>query len=182
METLYTWDLGIYRFINTHLTAAWLDPAVSLLSSTLFWAVVMAIALGVATALRKTRALKILAAIGVAIAVTDATTTYVLKPNFNRVRPCHYLEGARRVGNICGSREGMPSNHAANGMAAAVLLGIFASQSWFWLALFFVLIVGFTRIYLGVHYPTDILVGYLFGASFGAIVALFFRPLMGRKK
>lgn len=178
---LYTWDLGIYRLINTHLTAPWLDPVVSLLSSTAFWAVLMALAFGMAAMRRKTRALKLLAAIAVAIAISDATTTYVLKPNFNRVRPCHYLEGARRVGNICGSREGMPSNHAANGMAAAVLLGIFASQSWFALALFFALIVGFTRIYLGVHYPADILVGYLFGAGFGAFTALFFRPFIGRK-
>ncbi len=181
METLYSWDLGVYRFINTHLTATWLDPTISLLSSTLFWTVLMALAFGVAATLRKTRALKLLAAIAVAIAISDATTTYLLKPKFNRVRPCHYLEGARRVGNICGSREGMPSNHAANGMAAAILVGIFASQSWFVLALFFALIVGFTRIYLGVHYPTDILVGYLFGTGFGALVALFFRPLLGRK-
>jgi len=87
------------------------------------------------------------------------------------VRPCHHQMDARRVGGICGSEFGMPSNHAANGMATVVVLANFAPRAWTLVALAVVLITGYSRVYLGVHYPGDVAAGFAFGALLGAAVS-----------
>ncbi len=178
---LHAWDLVVYRFINLRLTDNSFDWTVLLLSSGVTWVVVYLFALALALTFKNTRAVKILGCVAFAISLSDGISYYVLKPYFQRVRPCHYTMDARRVNGICGSEFGMPSNHAANGMAATTVLAAFASRTWFLAALISTLVVGFTRVYLGVHFVGDVLAGYVFGIVFGAAsVALFF-PFMLRK-
>lgn len=177
VQALANWDLSLYRFINLRLTAGWLDPIVLLLSSELFWAMVLFAFVLIAVLRRDTAAMKMLTVVVIAIGVSDVLSSQVLKPKLGRIRPCHGLE-VRRVNNICGSGFGMPSNHASNGMAVATLIGLFAPRPWFLVSLVFVVLTGFTRVYLGVHYPGDVLVGYAFGALWGLILGGLFGPLL----
>jgi undecaprenyl-diphosphatase len=180
-DVLHSWDLFLYWFVNRTLTSPWLDRIALFFSSTEVWS---ALTLGVflyCLVRRQKRALKILGCLLVAVSLTDSVSYYFLKPVFQRVRPCHYLQ-SRRVNGICGSEFGMPSNHAANGVAVTTVLAVFASRFWLFAGVISSLIVGFTRVYLGVHFPGDVLAGYGFGILFGLFVSAVFYPLVGKKK
>jgi undecaprenyl-diphosphatase len=84
-----------------------------------------------------------------------------LKHFFAAPRPCEVLPDVRLL-EPCG-RNSFPSNHAINMAAVAVYVGLFYSRLLPWLAVVAVL-VGISRIYVGVHYPLDVFFGWLWGA------------------
>jgi undecaprenyl-diphosphatase len=104
-----------------------------------------------------------------ATAAADAIAYQILKPSFGRLRPCHALESVRLLVN-CGGQYGFVSNHAANMFASMTTLGIFYRKSRPYL-LGFAGLIAFTRVYVGVHYPGDVLFGGLLG--FGLAYAFF---------
>jgi undecaprenyl-diphosphatase len=102
------------------------------------------------------------------ILITDQINSSVLKNMIARPRPCHVVDGAYIIENIrllvsCGSGFSFPSSHAANSFAAATLLSIYY-QKLSWLFILLAAIVGFSRIYVGVHFPLDVICGAVVGA------------------
>ncbi|MBT3997599.1 MAG: phosphatase PAP2 family protein [Candidatus Marinimicrobia bacterium] len=115
-------------------------------------------------------------AIGILFATfifTDVVCAQIIKPLVGRLRPSHdNLEGLRLLVGA-GGQFGFVSNHAANSFAAAFVLGSFYKKIRVPL---FVLatVIAFSRIYVGVHYPADIIVGALVGILFGGLVLKLF--------
>lgn len=105
------------------------------------------------------------------ITFTDQITN-VFKRGFERPRPCRaegVMEFARFVAKRCGLY-GFFSGHAANSMAAAVFAGLLLKpyyKNLIFILLFWSAIVAYSRIYVGVHYPIDILCGWTFGGITG---------------
>lgn len=101
-------------------------------------------------------------------AVTDSLTAQVLKPLFGRLRPCYDPEMQALVRGLvdCGGLYSMPSNHAANhfGLAAFWYFSLRAmdGRKWNWLW-FWAGAICYAQVYVGKHYPSDILVGALMG-------------------
>lgn len=85
-----------------------------------------------------------------------------LKHFFERVRPCSELDGVRVLVG-CGKSFSMPSNHAVNAFAFITPFFILQRNRVRYLFVAVALIVGFSRIYVGVHYPSDVIVGALIG-------------------
>lgn len=118
--------------------------------------------------------LLVVALIVVMITATDQLAN-LFKQGFERPRPCreeHLKELIRFVAPRCG-RHGYFSAHAANSMAFAVFLGLLFRRSHRYLAIFLLFwasAVGFSRIYVGVHYPLDTLTGLAVGALAGFLV------------
>ncbi len=119
---------------------------------------------------------------GLALLLADQTSSHLLKPLIGRLRPCHTLEGVNLLVG-CGGGKAMPSSHAANAFAQAVLFAVFATRVR-WPLLIFAGLVAISRVFVGVHYPGDVLVGSCLGAGIGALVAygfvLFERRFAGR--
>jgi undecaprenyl-diphosphatase len=91
---------------------------------------------------------------------------------FERTRPCHELSLTPNVLVNCGNNGSMPSSHAANHFAVAVFFILLygfknLKNTVFWFTWAF--LIAFSRIYNGVHYPSDVIVGALLGASIGFI-------------
>lgn len=117
--------------------------------------------------------------IAVLIAFTDQTCN-LFKHTFQRLRPCNNpdLSSIIRIVQVRKSYSFF-SGHAANTMAVATFLYLVLKQHFKYFGWLFLwpLIFAYSRIYLGLHYPGDILAGYFFGAVFGSLIYLLYRRL-----
>jgi undecaprenyl-diphosphatase len=101
--------------------------------------------------------------------------SYNLKQIFERPRPCTILEDVHLLVG-CGSSYSMPSNHAVNSFAFVAPFLILFRNRIRYVFLIIAFFVSFSRIYVGVHYPSDIIAGGLFGAALAlSLTALYNR-------
>ncbi len=108
-------------------------------------------------------------AIVLVITLSDQFTSSFMKPFFERLRPCKDPDLANVVNQVdrCGGRYGFASSHAANTMGLAFFLFLFEKRSTFTVTmLIWAFFVGFSRVYLGVHFPGDVVVGFVVGIVF----------------
>jgi len=115
-----------------------------------------------------------------AVGFTDFTSSSLLKPAFERSRPCQQFAEDEYILRVnCGPGKSFPSSHAANHMCLAVFLFIMGlnikKKIYFGWLFPWALIVGFAQIYVGVHFPVDVLMGFIWGAIVGFAFAKLFR-------
>lgn len=115
------------------------------------------------------------------ITFTDQITNLFKKVLVMRLRPCYNPEIddiIRLVKRSCGGKYGYFSGHASNSMSVAIFIGLIFKSKFKYLPLllvFWALVMGYSRIYIGVHYPLDVLSGMLFGAFSGFIFFKVFK-------
>ena len=177
LSELIAFDEATFRFINQQLASPFLDSLMMFISNRYTWVLVGLLFLLFACAFMRRTLLPLCLMMALTIGLTDLVTYQVLKPTFARDRPCRQFQDIHLVPEFCGGDHGFPSNHAANGMAVTVLLAL-NSNGWVALtALLMTILVGFSRIYLGVHFPGDVLAGFLCGAIFGLIIHVLIQLL-----
>jgi len=108
----------------------------------------------------------------ISLTLSDQFTSSFMKPYFQRLRPCldQSLAIVVEIVKGCGGKYGFASSHAANTMGLAVfyLMLLKTKKKILAYAIFtWALMVGYSRAYLGVHYPGDVIVGFLVGGFFG---------------
>lgn len=107
-----------------------------------------------------------------AVALSDQINSSFLKFLIERPRPCSALPNVHLLVG-CGSGYSFPSSHAVNNFACAILLSYFLPR-WTWAFFTFAAVVSYSRIYVGVHYPADVLAGAIVGLLCGALVIVIY--------
>lgn len=113
-----------------------------------------------------------------AIGLADQISNHVFKDVFLRWRPGYNLEIKHLVHNVVADGElyrgridaSFLSSHAANMFALATFVGLTTTRKTLWLGFFIAALIAYSRIYLGVHYPADILCGALLGSFLGWLI------------
>jgi undecaprenyl-diphosphatase len=169
LDRLEALDIRLYRALNSAGQLAY-DPTMRVISDRMTWWVVAAFVTLYVLWKRDRRTWAAWIFILFAIGVSDGLTYFVLKEYFQRHRPCYLLSGLRLVQDGCGSRFGFPSNHAATGMTVSVLSAYLFRAPWTVVVFMGAVIVGYSRIYLGVHFPGDILGGFIEGTILATVL------------
>jgi undecaprenyl-diphosphatase len=128
---------------------------------------------------------KILVATAFLILISDQVSVAV-KNLVQRERPCHQehiISQLHQVNHRCGGQYGFYSSHASNTMSLSVLCILLLRTTYvFWGMLLWAISIGYSRIYLGVHFPGDILVGWLAGFLLGLVTWSILKKFIKEKQ
>jgi undecaprenyl-diphosphatase len=177
MEEILELDREIFLELNSSFHNPWLDQLMMFLTTTSAWIPLYLFLLYLLIKNFRKETWTVLLAIALTILLADQITSTFMKPFFERLRPSHepdLREMVKIVDQYRGGKYGFASSHAANTFGIATLMWLVLKMYRPWIALLFVwtVIVGYTRVYLGVHYPGDILAGFFVG-FLSALAAYF---------
>ena len=179
------WDRAVFRIINGELTHPFLDSILPWMRISNHWLPLYLFLLAFVTINFRTRGLWWFIFFVSTIALTDMIGTYIFKHNIQRLRPCNdpeFFMHVRLLLDRCAGGFSFISNHAANhfGMATFFYLTfrkILPRVAW--IAFAWAAVVAYAQVYIGVHYPIDILAGILLGILVGYMTANLFNKRFG---
>jgi undecaprenyl-diphosphatase len=168
-------DKELFLFLNSFHSPFW-DSVMRILTDKEVWIPMYLIILWYLFRRTRRLVLVIFLFLVTSIVVSDQLSNILFKDMFQRLRPCHEptLTGlVHIVREKCGGLYGFVSSHASNSFNFAIFsLLIIRRRGYTIFILTWAVMIGYTRVYLGVHYPGDVIVGAAFGALIGY---LFYR-------
>jgi undecaprenyl-diphosphatase len=169
METLAGIDIALLRWIHTGWRCGALDAFFITLTNGRIFLVPLALAWIYLLARGGRRGRELAVAFAVTLLLTDQISSHVIKPWVGRTRPCFSVPGVTALVHQIRSAS-FPSSHAANSFGAATLIALH-DRRWAGAAWGIAALVGISRVYVGVHYPSDVLAGALLGVLCALLVA-----------
>jgi undecaprenyl-diphosphatase len=183
IEELKRLDTALFLFLNSKHNS-FFDVVMFWTSDKLFWLPFYFLLLLIIVKEFKKNAFRVLLAIGFLITICDQTASNLIKNSIKRLRPSHepalqnlvHLSTAGR-----GGAYGFISSHSANAFGLATFLILILPKNYNWLKiilLFWAILIAYSRIYNGVHYPLDVIVAMVFGIGY----AFFLKILLFKFK
>ncbi|MDO5343090.1 MAG: phosphatase PAP2 family protein [Bacteroidia bacterium] len=173
MNAINNLDHELFLFLNG-LHVGWLDPVMTFISSEMGWIPFYVILLYLVFKKLGWKGL-LFVVIGVVVLITcsDQLSSHVFKPVFHRFRPCHdpLIQDLVHLPNgHCGGQYGFISSHACNTFALASFITLIMKRFYKKIGLLMFIwaaLVSYSRIYMGVHFPGDVLCGAAVGMILG---------------
>lgn len=183
-HTLIEWDRALFRAINTGLANPLFDAVMPFMRNSLHWIPLYVFLIAFVSINFKSKGLWWIIFFLVTVALCDTVGTKVFKYTIERTRPCNNTDliGHLRLLVTCPSGFGFTSNHAANhfGMATFIFLSFRRlSPAWGYAAFAWAATIAFAQVYVGVHYPTDVIAGAMLGFIFGGLTGSQFNRHFG---
>lgn len=159
-------DRSLFLFINSHNSIFW-DRIMYAVSGKAIWIPLYIAIITLIIIKYRRRAYILVPLIIVTVIITDQLSVHAFKEVFMRLRPCREptLEGmVHLVNGKCPGKWGFVSSHAANSFGVAIISLLLLRRRWFTISMVaWASLIGYSRVYLGVHYPGDVICGSLLG-------------------
>ncbi len=168
MTELLLWDDQLFHLINSEWQNPFFDALLPILRNKLTWMPLYVFLASFLLLNFKTKGLWLLLALGLTVGTTDFVSSHLIKKTVKRARPCKFIEPPKDVHLLvpCGSGYSFPSSHAANHFAIACFLGLSLGGAMRWVKyalLAWAFAIAFAQVYVGVHYPIDVIAGAMLG-------------------
>jgi undecaprenyl-diphosphatase len=166
LEFLNHIDTQIFLFLNQFHTPFFDELMHFVSKSYILMSLILSFVITISIYFFKKKSWLIIFAILLNFGLTDSISSKVFKPGFKRLRPCKEQSIKAQVhtyGKCYGGKYGFVSSHAANTMGLAILLTFLFRHKLWWISIFypFSVLTSYSRIYLGKHYPFDLLGGWI---------------------
>jgi membrane-associated phospholipid phosphatase len=175
-------DRHLFYFVNHDLANPFFDVVMPYLRNPKFWIPLYLFIIGFCIYRFKKQGLIIIALIALSAGFADFTSAGIIKPLVKRVRPCHNAVTSQTdIERVpCGPGYSFPSTHATDHFAMASFMIFLFYTRWRWIWFWAILWAGticFAQVYVGVHYPMDVIGGAFYGALAGWVFSLLFKKL-----
>jgi membrane-associated phospholipid phosphatase len=172
-------DQQIFEAINIGFGNLFFDWLMPILRNKLTWIPLYLFIIGFALKTYKVKGLYLILFFATTVGIADYGSSSLLKPTFNRIRPCNDTDMQNHIISRvpCGSGKSFPSSHATDHFAIAIFLIIIFAKKWNFVlpaCLVWASSICFAQVYVGVHYPIDVFVGAIFGSLVGFAGARLF--------
>ena len=185
IQKLEQWDQWLFIQVNNNQTNSLSDSLMPYLRIAYYWTPLYLFLLVFITMNFKGRGWWWFVIFLCTVSLCDMTSSKLFKEAFHRLRPCgdpDFFQYVRLLVENCSQTYSFTSSHAANhfGMATFIFLTLKpVIGKWVWLAYLWAAVIGYAQVYVGVHYPFDILGGAIIGLLFGWLLGVFFNKRFG---
>ena len=182
MESIIDIDQRLFHFIHQDLANNFFDFIMPWIREKTTWIPLYLILLFILIKKFRRQVWLPLVCILLSVVLADQISSHLIKPWIQRIRPCNEPEIVNWIRNVvhCGSGYSFTSSHATNHFAIAVVV-LFILRKWSkWVvpvALIWATSIAFAQVYVGVHYPLDVIGGAILGSLIGLFFFYLFRFL-----
>jgi membrane-associated phospholipid phosphatase len=182
LEHLIEFDRHLFHFINHDLTNPFFDWLMPLLRNAKFWIPLYVFIILFCVWKYKKQGIVLIVLLALSAGVADFTSVHLMKNTVQRLRPCHDPIVSPTVISRapCGTGYSFPSTHATDHFAMAAFLTLVFFRKWRWIWVWTFLWAGsicFAQVYVGVHFPIDVMVGAVYGILIGTLLGILFKKL-----